>query len=358
MSKHMRFIVTVLFAVILLLTAAITKFYSDTGKSTGGGKARVDVEKKLAGDNDGNRIFEDSNGLYGVIDSNERVVINPEWKQLSFAGKDLCFVSKVLNGKLMTGCIDFEGNVAVPMIYRDIIKQGSGGFSFYTAYAAADNSCVLYDEELSPLFTRAWKSCTVTENEMELSDEHGIYTYSLDSNGMTLKNVVLNGSAADCDFELKSSNETMLAALDPDMLDQISVSTGLYLEYAFTGNREYLSGVRSEEKSVFSVIFPEDNAILSKKPTRITSTVIYPTEGDDGKSHYIVIVSAGAEILYADEEDKPHTLNGVYNAVIEFCGTNSNDLAAVSGSFMQKTPGYPEAEADENQPDEPEQNDA
>lgn len=358
MSKHMRFVVTVLFAVILLLTAAITRFYSDTGKSTGGGKNQVDVEKKLAGDNAGNRIFEDSNGLYGVIDSNERVVIKPEWLKLSFAGRDLCFASKMLNGKLMTGCIDLEGNVAVPMIYRDIIKQGSSGFSFYTAYSAADNSCVLYDEEMFPMFTRAWESCTVIGNEMELTGEHGTYIYSLGSKGMTLKNAVLTGSAADCGYELKSSNETMLAALDPDMLDQISVSAGRYLEYAFTGNREYLSDVRSEERSAFSVIFPEDNTLLSKKLTRINSMVIYSTEGDDGKVHYIVIASVGAEILYADDEDKPHTLNGVYSAIIEFCGSNSNDLAAVSGSFIQKTPGYPEPASDENKSDEPEKNDA
>lgn len=348
MSKHMRFVVTALFAVILLLTAAITKFYSDTGKSTNGGSADIDIEKKLGSDNGGNRIFEDSSGLYGVIDGNERVVIDPEWLELSFAGQNRCIVSKRLNGKLMTGCIDFEGNVVVPMIYRDIIKRGRGKFLFYTAYSADDDSCVLYDEDFVPLFTRSWNSCYASDEELELVGNHGIYTYSIGRDGLVPEKVCLEGTAFDCEYELETHNEKLLSALDPDMLDEICAASGKYIEFAFTGNREYLSDVRSEEKSVFSVIFPNDDTILSKKLTEISNVLIYTTESDDEKIHYIVTASAGAEIVYADNEDKPHTFNGRYKAVIEFCGTNSNDLAAVSGSFIQKTPGYPKpAEKDE-----------
>lgn len=357
MSKHMRFVVTVLFAVILLLTAAITKFYSDTGKSTGGGSARIDVEKKLGSDSGGNRIFEDSSGLYGVIDSNERVIINPEWLDLSFAGENLCMVSKRLNGKLMTGCIDFEGNVVVPMIYREIIKQNRGSFVFYTAYPEADNSCVLYDEDFSPLFTRSWNNCSITDNELELTGVHGTYIYSVDYTGLNLRQASVNGTSLDCGYELKIQSKDLLSSLNPDMLEEICTNSGKYIEFAFTGSREYLSDVRAEERSVFKTIFPDDNKILSKKLTDISNMLLYSAKSDDGKPHYIVMATVGAEIAYTDDEDKPQTLDGHYKAVIEFCGISGNDLAAVSGSFIQKTPGYPEPEADENQPDEPEQND-
>ncbi len=341
MSKHMRFVVTILFAVILLLTASITKFYSDTGKSPGGDSAGTDVKKKLGSDSQGNRIFEDSSGLFGVIDSNERVIINPEWLELSFTGDNLCTVSKRINGKLLTGCIDYEGNVVIPMIYREIKKHSRGSFVFYTAYPAADSSCVLYDETFSPLFTRSWESCSITEDKLELTGIREKYTYSIDYNGLSLKKAELSGAAFDCGYELKSSSINLLSLLDKDMLEKICDATGKYIEYAFTGSREYLSGIRTGEKSVFTTIFPEDKQILSKKLTGLSNIVIYMVNSNDELPHYAVSLRAEAEIAYTDENDNPQTLNGSYKAVIEFCGSSGDDLEAVSGRFIQNSPNYP-----------------
>ena len=351
MSKHMRFIVTVLLAVVLLLAAAIIKFYSDTGKSTGAGSAKIDVEKKLGSDQMGNRIFEDSSGLYGVIDSNERVVIDPQWIELKFVGENLCMVSKRLNGKLMTGCIDFEGNVVVPMIYRDIIKQSRGNFVFYTAYPAADDSCVLYDINFAPLFKRSWEGCSINENEMILTGTNGTYTYNIDYTGLTLKNAVLHNTAFDCEYELDVRSKNILLQLDPDMLDAICADSGKYIEYAFTGSREYLSDVRTGEKSVFTTIFPDDKKILSKKLTGISNVVIYITDSDDDKPHYTVSLTADTEIVYTDDNDKAQTLTGSYKASVEFCGSSINDLAAVSGSFLKSSPDYPKTPEPEKNPD-------
>ncbi len=348
MSKHMKFIVTVLFAVILLLTAAILKFYSDTGKSTGEGSAKIDVEKKLGSDSKGNRIFEDSSGLYGVIDTNERVVIDPQWIELKFVGDNLCMVSRRLNGKLMTGCIDYEGNIVVPMIYRDIIKQSRGNFVFYTAYPAAGDSCVLYDIDFAPLFRRSWESCSLAEDEMILTSPNGTYTYNVDYTGLTLKSAVLEGTALDCGYQLTIQNMTILSELDPDMLDALCAGSGRYIEYAFTGSREYLSDVRTDEKSVFTTIFPDDKKILSKKLTGLSGIRIYKVSSDDDKQHYTVSMTADTEIAYTDDEDMPQTLEGSYRAIIEFCGTSANDLAAVSGKFQQSTPDYPAPPDPEN----------
>ncbi len=354
MNKHMRFIVTVLFAVILLLTAAITKFYSDTGQSMGKESDKIDMDKKLDSDPMGNRIFEDINGLYGVIDSNERVVIAPEWLELEFVGENMCMVSKRFNGKLLTGCIDFEGNVTVPMIYRDITKHSYGNFTFYTAYPAADDSCVLYDENFALLFTRSWDRCYLSKNEIQLTGSHGTYTYSADNSGLTLVSADIEGMAFDCPYKLKI-NSSLITSLDPDILDEICTASGKYIEYAFSGSREYLSDVRAGEKSVFVTIFPDEKKILSKKLTEITNIFLYPTESGDGKPHYAVSITAGAEIVYTDDEDKPQTLDDYYRAVIEFCGTSNNDLTMISGNFIQNAPDYPEPPTQKNNPEFPEQ---
>ena len=129
----MRLIVSLLFIVIILLAVAITRFYSDTSKSASGGSAQTDIERRVATDLSGNQIFEDSNGLYGVVDDSDRVIVPAEWADLSFAGEGRCIAAKRISGSLMKGAVDYEGNIVVPFIYRNIELCESGSTKVYIA---------------------------------------------------------------------------------------------------------------------------------------------------------------------------------------------------------------------------------
>ncbi|MDE6101855.1 MAG: WG repeat-containing protein, partial [Ruminococcus sp.] len=74
----------------------------------------------LASDSSGNRIFSDSNGLFGIIDSNDRIIVAPEWLDLKFTDGSLCIAKQRTDGNLLVGCIDYEGNISVPFIYQNI----------------------------------------------------------------------------------------------------------------------------------------------------------------------------------------------------------------------------------------------
>lgn len=344
MNKRMRFVVSALFVAILLLVVAITRFYSDTGNSSGKGNAQTDIVKRLDGDILGNKIFQDSSELYGIIDSSERIIVAPEWLSLSFAGKSKCIASKRLGGKLLTGCIDYEGNIVVPMIYSNISRKSSGGTVFYIADAAADDSVVVYDENFSPMFTHSWNKASFNNDELVLENESGTYLYSVESSGFKLISAELQGSALECDFILNIYSRSLLSQFTPEMLEQICDTSRKYIEFALTGNGEFISDVRTDGKPVFTTLFPEDKNILSKRLTSIPNVFLYSVKSDDDSPHYAVSVTAGVEITYVDENDRVKTLRDNYKAIIEFSGSSLNDLSAVSGSFLLSQPNYPKTE--------------
>ncbi|MCM1269029.1 MAG: WG repeat-containing protein [Ruminococcus flavefaciens] len=351
MNKRMRFVVSALFVAILLLVVAITRFYSETGGSTGNGNSQTDIVKRLDGDILGNKIFQDSSGLYGIIDSSERIIVAPEWLSLSFTGKNLCIASKMLDGNLLTGCIDYEGNVVVPMIYSDISRRSYGGFVYYCATPAADNSCVIYDENFSPIFSHSWESAVFGSDEMTLKNENGTYQYSIGSSGFTLIGAELSGSALDCDFNLNIYSQSLLSKFTPDMLEQICRTSEKYIEFAITGNGEAISDVRTDGKPVFTTLFPEDKNIISKRLTSIPNVFLYSVKSDDAAPHYAVSITAGVVITYTDENGKKKTFKDNYKAIIEFSGSSLNDLTAVSGSFLLSQPNYPKTESETDNDD-------
>ena len=84
MNKHTRLIVSLLFIGIIVLAVAITRFYSRTEKSADSSKSQNGIVKRLNFDSSGNRAFKNGEGLVGIIDSSERIIVSPEWESIRF----------------------------------------------------------------------------------------------------------------------------------------------------------------------------------------------------------------------------------------------------------------------------------
>ena len=353
MSKHMRLVVSILFIVVIFLALAITRSYSSTSRRTAGRSAQTDIERRLASDLMGNRIFEDGSGLFGVIDSSDRVIVPAEWRELSFAGEGRCIASKRIGGVLLKGCVDYEGNVIVPFIYQNISACESGDQTLYIAESETDDSVIIYDDSFRPIFRKVWKKCEVVGNHMSLMSDNGKYQYSLGSDGISLVKAAVNGKALGCDFSFDVKDEEALSALDPSMLEYIAGALGSYLGFAYTGDAGYVSELRTGGSPVFTKLFPEEKNIVSKKLLGINSIFFNSTGPDkNGVRKYVVSVSASTEITYsADGSEQLLSLTDDYRAVVEFSGSSSNDLTVISGSFTSEAPNYPKPEVPGEQGD-------
>lgn len=343
MSKHMRLIVSVLFIVIIFLAIAITRFYSDTSKSASGGSAQTDIERRLAADPYGNQIFEDSNGLFGIVDDSDRVIVPAEWAELSFAGESNCIAAKRISGSLMKGCIDYEGNIIVPFIYRSIDVYESGEQKIFAAHSASDDSVVVYDSKLMPAFRKVWKSCELSDDMLKLVSAAGTYTYSADESGFVFTRAAVSGSAFDSNFELNISARPVLEKLDPAMLEYMVSAVGSYLEFAYSGDGNYIADIRTGGRPVLTKLFPDETRIVSKKLAGIKEISISLADPEDDKApHYSIAVSADTELTYKKENSEENDeMRENYMSIVEFSGTSENDLTVVSGSFVLSAPDYP-----------------
>ena len=356
MNKHMRLVASVLFIVIILLAIAITRFYSDTSQKTGGGNTQTDIVRRLSDDGNGNRIFEDSSGLYGVVDQNDNIIIPAEWLELSFTGSDLCMASKRIGGKLLTGCVDYDGNVAVPCIFRNITRHQSGNFVFYIADSDLDGTCVVYSENFVPCFPRSWTSCSLSGDSLTMTSSTGSYSYTVTDSGFSFDSAAINGEALGCSYKLDIFSKLMLQKLDIAMLEDMSSAVAHYLEFAYTGNGDYISAVRTGGRPVFTTLFPEDKRIITKRLENISSVSIYSIRSEEEVPRYSIAVVADTELTYLLEPDKEDskvgTIHDKYKAVIEFSGSSANDLVAISGNFTESSPEYPEPVIENNEPQE------
>ena len=343
MNKHMRLLFAALIIVIIVLAAAITRFYSHTDNNVYEGGSQSAIAKKLD-INSGYILFQDSSGMYGLADSSERVVVSPEWESLRFTDSAFLIAEKHSHGNPLLGCIDYDGDITVPLVYDSIEKKDLGGMTFYIATAHSDGSFVIYSNDFEPCFTRAWDKYDIGENEITLSTKKGSYIYTVNKNGFTLKKATLPGKAMAHDYELSITSKYLFSKLTDSMMEDMNEATGKYLEYAFSGDEKYLDDINAAENPLFTPLFPNEERIKSKKLTGVTDIFLYSKRSDDNTPHFAVSVTVHADIVYTDENKRNARMDGRYTAVIEFTGSSAGELKAVSGSFNEAAPEYPAPE--------------
>lgn len=342
---------------IIALAISIRSFYSDTTQSTGNNNFQTDIIKSLETDDNGNRIFTDNSGLSGIADNNNRIIVAPEWNDIKFTKNNICIARQRIDGKLLTGCIDYEGNITVPFIYNGIEKYENDGFIFYIA-VSGDNSCVIYDGNFMPCFRKSWKNYTLSQETDEISfkTDNATYDYAISGNGFRLKSAEIVGKTLDRSYVLSVYSRILLSKISVSMLEKMTDIVGKYIEYAYTGNEVILDDITNGGRSCFSQLFPEDHRILSKKLLNISDIFMYSVRSDDDTPHYAVSVTADTEIEYSDETSGKNTLRGEYTAVIEFSGYSVNDLMAISGNFTPENPEYPQSDETEDTSENKEDN--
>ncbi|OPZ22163.1 MAG: hypothetical protein BWZ04_00341 [Firmicutes bacterium ADurb.BinA205] len=344
MNKHMKLLFSALLIIVIVLAVAITRFFHDTGKNTYEGGGQSVIAKKLSTDESGSFLFQDVSGKYGLADASERVTVSPEWDKLTFTGTGLCIAERQIKGNKLLGCIDYEGNAVVPFIYDTIEHRSVNGFGFYTASAHSDGSCVIYNDDLTPAFTRSWNSFTEEDNEITLTTDKGSYIYSVSPKGFALKNAVVHGKADTSEYKIDITSKLLLSKLSVSMLEVMSENAGRYIRYAFSEDEADLADIPHPDNAVFTPLFPDDPQLVSKRLRSIPDIFLYSTRSDDDIPHFAVAVTADTELTYHDDNGKLSHMNEKYKAVIEFSGGSAGELKAVSAGFEALMPEYPAPE--------------
>lgn len=340
MNKHTKIVISVLFAVIILLSVGITRFYiNNISYDTESNGSDIEIIREIDEDDAGNRIFEDASGLYGIADINDRIIVSPEWTELEFAEKNICIASKRIGSRMLTGCIDYEGSIIVPFVYKNIIPCSiSKDFDFYIAETDLDSTCVVYNSDFIPFFMRSWDGYTVDDNSITLQSGNNSFVYLRGEKEFVCRNAVLNGNVLNADYTMDVYSQLLLSKLDSCMLEKISETVSYYIDYAFTGNKSSLLKLGSPEK--FKTLFPDEKNITSRKLIELPSVFIYSDKDEKGELRFNVSITAKTRIRYMNEEDNLDTIEDSFKALIRFQLSESH-ITAVSAEFEKAAPDYP-----------------
>lgn len=343
MNKHTKVVISVLFAVIILLSVGITRFYiNNISYDTESNGTDIEIIRKIDEDEAGNRIFEDASGLYGIADINDRVIVSPEWTELEFTEKNVCIASKRIGGRMLTGCIDYEGSIIVPFVYKNIIPCSiNEDFDFYVAETDLDSTCVVYSSDFIPFFMRSWDGYIVDDNSITLKSGNNNFVYSYGENGFICRNAELNGNVLNADYSIDVYSQLLLSKLDSCMLEKISETVSDYIDYAFTGNENSLLKLGGPEK--FKTLFPDEENITSRKLIDISSVFIYSDKDENGDLRFNVSITVETRIRYKNEEGDLDTIEDSFKAFIRFKLSESL-ITPVSAGFEKSAPDYPAEE--------------
>lgn len=349
MNKHTRLLVSVLFAVIVMLAIGITRFYMDVSQNESGSSNTAEIVRRLETDDNKNRIFEDVSGLFGILDSNDRIAVAPEWDALCFSGNGRCIASKRINGKLLSGCIDYEGNTVIPFIYKNISEHNFEEFTFYVAETDADGSYVIYDKDFTPCFMRSWDGCIINDGSIILNSNQCSYTYTYGENGFVCTLADVKGETLDIGFNISISSRLLLSKLNSFMLETISDGISGYISYALSNDQAYLDDIADAGRFAdFKPLFQDDGKIVSKSLMGITDVFLYSEKSESNTRSYAVSIITDVLIRYIGSDDAIKTLRSPCRAVMKF-SVSSSGITAVSGEFQNSTPDYPDYEETESQ---------
>lgn len=332
MNKRTRLVVSLLFAVLIALAAAITQFYVNVPENQQKNSEQNEIVKVVSTNHSGISIFSDSSGSLGLSESG-RVTAAAEWAELSFAGDGFCIAAKKIRGDTLYGCIDYEGNVVVPLIYSKIDRAVSGKYVLYTAVSAADGKYVVYSDDFTPMFRNVWDSCEVLDDDFIFTDTHGRYVYSVYSDGLLFKRADVAGSILEKGYELNIISRVLLSKLTPAMIEEMLGGAEKYMNYAMTGNAEHIQDIAESGIRDFKKLFPDSEQIRSKRLKAVPEIHIYSIKSRNDIPCYEVAVTAEIDIGYTDRFGMNHTSSGKYRGAVQFSGSSESTLKALSGKF-------------------------
>lgn len=246
MSNQAKLLISALFIVAIILGIGLTRFYFDVSKNTDQSDDDDLIVRIQQENSNGMRVFESTNGLYGVIDAEGSVVIEPQWLEILDVTEDTALVSRRVNGELLVGGLDFDENVVLPFAFRSMERINEG---YYIGTVSEDESCIVYDASFEPVFQDSWTSAGYNNGILLLEQDGCSFSYYI---GDTKAEPLFRRAEMQCELAglpLKWSvgNRAFLSELDPEDMFRMNAVVPAYIRMLIENDFSELADISSAE---------------------------------------------------------------------------------------------------------------
>jgi len=292
LSKKIRIIIIILLIILFSIIFAIVRLYNDTSKTGVKSESKVEnIEQILSVSNEnGERLFRAKDGLIGVIDKNEELLIEPIWSDITFVSNSTYIISKFENGNDKYGMIDKSENLIVPAIYdklsivQDDIILGEIKYKNKSKY-------IIFNFLGNSYFNKEWDKVTFKNNYIELKAGEDIFKAKLQNNYMYISNMSVKKELSN-----KSINFNIYKVFDfkrqtIGIYEELIDNSISYIEALFNDNIEVIKKLNHNDFNVSNKLNIElkgaiiDSINSNEISIEKTSTGIYNYKSEIGLTY-------------------------------------------------------------------------
>lgn len=228
MKWYIKLLIVILSGLLVLMAVILVRFYLDVNNKNDQMLLSQGIIKEANIEKNDYKLFRDDNGKFGIMDSDECQIIEPQWDNIYLLNSNRFVVQMNFNETVKMGIIDSDENHISPFVYG---KFQSIGDEFIAGYFSDEDGFSLFDTSGNILLYEKWIDYKYCDDSITLMNEYGEFIYINDSGMLSCKEIDLNRSTGNFNVKMCIDSERIINELTIKKLNSIFDISCVYVDF-------------------------------------------------------------------------------------------------------------------------------
>lgn len=247
MNWHIKLIFIFLFCTLVVMLAALIKFYYDVNKENNQAYLDSNIITDLSTDKTNYKIIRNDDGMLGIVDSEGRSVIEPQWDNIYILNSNRFAVQKKINDVLKMGIIDSDENYITPFIYTKFISVDN---DYLIGYFENETGFSVFDTCGNLITDKKWLKYQYDKDnkKLTLSNDSGDYIFLNDNNKIICSEIKFSRKIkSEINITFDVNNAELIEQTNSDDLFDIFNIMCTYFEALTSNNMEEIKKITNDQ---------------------------------------------------------------------------------------------------------------
>ena len=247
MNWHIKLMFIFLFCTLVVMLAALIKFYYDVNKENNQAYLDSNIITDLSTDKTNYKIIRNDDGMLGIVDSEGRAVIEPQWDNIYILNSNRFAVQKKINDVLKMGIIDSDENYITPFIYTKFISVDN---DYLIGYFENETGFSVFDTCGNLITDKKWLKYQYDKDnkKLTLSNDSGDYIFLNDNNKIICSEIKFSRKIkSEINITFDVNNAELIEQTNSDDLFDIFNIMCTYFEALTSNNMEEIKKITNDQ---------------------------------------------------------------------------------------------------------------
>ena len=247
MNWHIKLMFIFLFCTLVVMLAALIKFYYDVNKENNQAYLDSNIITDLSTDKTNYKIIRNDDGMLGIVDSEGRSIIEPQWDNIYILNSNRFAVQKKINDVLKMGIIDSDENYITPFIYTKFISVDN---DYLIGYFENETGFSVFDTCGNLITDKKWLKYQYDKDnkKLTLSNDSGDYIFLNDNNKIICSEIKFSRKIkSEINITFDVNNAELIEQINSDDLFDIFNIMCTYFEALTSNNMEEIKKITNDQ---------------------------------------------------------------------------------------------------------------